>query len=72
MHQAVPLGATISEKLKRQIWANDFIELGKLLPEPVEKTLKPKTLQVERLSSPVHLNSALVKLLLEQMLLYYM
>jgi hypothetical protein len=27
--------------------------LGKLLPEPVEKTLKPKTLQVESLSSPV-------------------
>jgi hypothetical protein len=24
MHQAEPLGATISEILKRQIWANDF------------------------------------------------
>jgi hypothetical protein len=53
MHQAVPLGATISEILKRQILANDFIELGKLLPESVEKTLKPKTLQVESLSNPV-------------------
>jgi len=53
MHQAVPLGATISEIFKRQIWANDFIELGKLLPESIEKTLKPKTLQVESLSNPV-------------------
>jgi hypothetical protein len=53
MHQAEPLGATISEILKRQIWANDFIELVKLLPESVEKTLKPKTLQVESLSNPV-------------------
>jgi hypothetical protein len=53
MHQAEPLGATISKILKRKIWANEFIELVKLLPESVEKTLKPKTLQVESLSNPV-------------------
>lgn len=53
MFQSLPLGASVPENIKRQIWANDFVKLGTLLPETMEKALKPKNVVIENVHHPV-------------------
>ncbi|XP_056018346.1 uncharacterized protein LOC130054061 [Ostrea edulis] len=63
MLDAVPLGATISVKLKNKIWANEFVDLRSLLPdqseEPLSITIKAGKIDVEHTSknkSPLSIN----------------
>jgi hypothetical protein len=42
MHHAIALGATVPDNVRRLIWADEFVELSRLLPETMDKALKPK------------------------------
>ena len=53
MHHAIPLGATVPDNVKRLIWADEFVELSTLLPETMDKALKPKNVVIENLVNPV-------------------
>jgi hypothetical protein len=41
LHHAIPLGATVLDNVKRLTWADEFVELSTLLPETMDKALKP-------------------------------
>ena len=53
MHHAIPLGATVPDNVRRLIWADEFVELSTLLPETMDKALKPKNVVIENLANPV-------------------
>jgi hypothetical protein len=53
MHHAIPLGATVPDNVKRLIWADEFVELSTLLPETMDKALKPKNVVIENIANPV-------------------
>ena len=53
MHHAIPLGATVPGNVRMLIWADEFVELSTLLPETMDKALKPKNVVIENLANPV-------------------
>jgi hypothetical protein len=53
MHHAIPLGATVPDNVRMLIWADEFVELSTLLPETMDKALKPKNVVIENLANPV-------------------
>lgn len=50
MQHALPLGSMVSDQSKNKIWANDYVELGSLLPK-IESKSRSKPLVVENLGT---------------------
>ena len=53
MHHAIPLGATVPDNVRKLIWDDEFVELSTLLPETMDKALKPKNVVIENLAKTV-------------------
>ena len=53
LHHALPLGAAVSDSLKKKIWDDDYIEFTALLPEdPDKKKSKAMPVYLESIQNP--------------------